>query len=179
MRLLAFYAPYPRAGKSLAAEWVARRMAMSHTSFAAPLRVAVSDIIRSPVYMRDVFSPVDKDGNIPHLGVSWRKIMIAFGNAGRGIAPDFWVRLMERRVKMRPSDYVIDDLRFWEEYEFLRSKGAKIIRIENPGREIVTTATEGRLEGYRFDAAIANTKENLRAYLRDVEDVARTLFWNE
>ena len=173
MRLLAFYAPYPGAGKTLAAKWVARRFGMHTRAFAVPLRNAVHDIIYFPDDLSIPVSPDDKEAIIPHLGVSWREIMITFGNAGRALTPDFWVRLMARQMDMYPFDYVVDDLRFQNEYDFLRARGAKIIRIENPGRVIVTTSTEGRLEGNRFDAVIANTKENLRAYLRDVEEAAR------
>lgn len=177
MRILAFYAPYPSAGKSLAAKWAARRANMHQVAFANPLRNAVNDIINFPNFYSVVNPPEDKEAIIPHLGVSWREIMIAFGNAGRSLSPDFWVRIMENRMKLLPHDYVIDDLRFQNEYNYLRSKGAKIVRIDNPGREIITTATEGRLEGCYFDAHIKNRKTNLRAYLRAVDDVVKA-FWH-
>ena len=178
MKIVAFYAPYPGAGKSLAARWVARRCRLFNIAFATPLRNAVYDIISYPVFhmVYPAFPPGQKEVVIPHLGVSWRDVMVAFGAAGRALRPDFWVRIMERRFQMQPYDYVIDDLRFQEEYDFLRTAGARIIRIENPGREIVTTATEGRLEGNAFDAVIVNTKENPRAYLRAVEATVRGLF---
>lgn len=174
MRLLAFYAPYPRAGKSLAARWAARRLYLLRLSFSTPLRYAVRDWLDYPhTYRWPISDPEDKEAKIKDLGVSWRELMVAVGNACRSLTPDFWIRLMEQNMRERPYDYVIDDLRFPNEYDFLRARGAKIIRIENPGREIVTTSTEGLLEGNRFDAVIANTKENLRAYLRDVEEAAR------
>jgi len=176
MRILAFYAPYPQAGKSLAARWAARRANMHPISFAIPLRNAVNDIINFPNFYRVVNPPKDKEAIIPHLGVSWRQMMIAFGNAGRGLSVDFWVRIMAHRMTLQPYDYVIDDLRFQSEYDFLRSKGAKIVRIENPGREVVLTMSEGRLEGNPFDAVIANPLENLRAYLRNVDEVVKA-FW--
>lgn len=174
MRILAFYAPYPSAGKSLAAKWAARRANLHTVSFATPLRNAVSDIINFPNFYNVERLPEDKEAIIPHLGVSWREIMIAFGNAGRGLHIDFWVRIMEHRMSLFPYDYVVDDLRFQNEYNYLRSKGAKIVRVENPGREIITTATEGRLEGCEFDAHIQNGKTNLRAYLRAVDEVVKS-----
>lgn len=175
MRLLAFYAPYPGAGKTLAARWVALRLGMYRASFAAPLRVAAHDVITYPRASIAVSSPDDKEAVITHLGVSWRDVMIAFGNAGRILSPDFWVRIMERRFRAEPGDYVVDDLRFQNEYTFLRGLGAKIVRIVNPGRKPVITATEARLEWNDFDAVISNTKENLREYLIEVERTAREL----
>ena len=176
MRILAFYAPYPSAGKSLAAKWAARRANMHQVSFATPLRDAVNDIINFPSFYKVVRPPEDKEAVIPHLGVSWRQMMVAFGNAGRGLHVDFWLRIMEHRMQLFPHDYVVDDLRFQNEYNYLRSKGAKIVRIENPGREIITTATEGRLEGCEFDAHLHNRKTNLRAYLRAVDEMVKA-FW--
>ena len=176
MRILAFYAPYPRAGKSLAAKWAARRANLHQISFAIPLRNAVNDIINSPNFYNVVSPPDNKEAVIPHLGVSWREMMIAFGNAGRSLSPDFWVRIMEHRMKLLPYDYVIDDLRFQNEYNYLRSKGAKIVRIENPGREIITTATEGRLEGCKFDMHLCNSKENVRKYFRAINEMLMS-FW--
>lgn len=177
MRILAFYAPYPQAGKSLAARWAARRANMHPVSFAIPLRNAVNDIINFPNFYRVVNPPKDKEAIIPHLGVSWRQMMIAFGNAGRGLSVDFWVRIMDHRMTLQPYDYVIDDLRFQSEYDFLRSRGAKIVRLDNPGRKITITATEGRLEGAEFDAYLHNRKTSLRTYLRAVDEVVKA-FWH-
>lgn len=177
MRILAFYAPYPSAGKSLAAKWAARRANLHQVAFANPLRNAVSDIINFHNFYSVVTIPEDKEAIIPHLGVSWREMMIAFGNAGRGLSVDFWVRIMAHRMTLQPYDYVIDDLRFKNEYDFLRAKGAKIVRVDNPGRKVRVTATEGRLEGCEFDAHLHNRKTNLRVYLRAVDEVVKA-FWH-
>lgn len=177
MSILAFYAPYPGAGKTLAARWLARRLFLRRISFSTPLRFAVLNIISYPHLSpwAHISAPKEKEEKIKGLDVSWRELMVAVGNACRSLKPDFWARLMARHMDMYPWDYVVDDLRFQNEYDFLRARGAKIIRIENPGREIVTTSTEGRLEGNRFDAVIANTKESLRGYLCDVQEVATSL----
>ena len=54
---------------------------------------------------------------------------------------------------------VVDDLRMPNEYAMLREEGAKIVRIAVPGRSIVPSETEGRLEGYAFDAELENTMD--------------------
>ena len=177
-RILAFYSPYPGAGKSTAGRWAARRMGAREISFAIPLRNAVGDMIMYPVYSPYplFFSPEDKEKVIPHLGVTWREMMIAFGQAGRQLHPDLWVRMLERRLKAENVDFVVSDLRFPNEYDLMRRFGARIVRIENPGREIVTRETEGLLEGYRFDAVISNLKKSLKAYCYAIDEMLGA-FW--
>ena len=59
---------------------------------------------------------------------------------------------------------IIDYLRFPNEYVMLKDKGAKIVRITNPEREIVKTETEGLLEGFEFDYELINCKRSLEEY---------------
>lgn len=175
--MIAFYSPYPGAGKSTAARWMAQGERPFHrTSFAEPLKVAAIYFANYPLVKRQFGIPVDKEAVIDSLGVSLRDILIAFGTAGRKLHPDFWIRLMENSLRMRPYKYVIDDLRFPNEYEFLRRRGARIVRITNPGREIVKSDTEGLLEGYAFDAEIVNEKKSMKAYARQLDTLGRDLF---
>lgn len=176
-RIIAFYAPYTGAGKTLAARWMAQGNHPFHrTSFATPIWGAVIDFVNYPLVKRQFEIPEDKEAVIDSLGVSLRDMLIAFGTAGRKLHPDFWIRLMKNRLRMFPYNYVIDDLRFPNEYEFLRRRGARIVRITNPGREIVKSETEGLLEGYDFDAEIVNEKKSLKAYTRQLDAMARDLF---
>lgn len=175
-RIIAFYAPYTGAGKTLAARWMSQGNRPFHvTSFAKPLRMAVSDLVRYP-RLNDTSSIRDKEAILPHLGVSFRDMLIAFGAAGRALRPDFWIRLMANNMREWHYHYVVDDLRFPNEYEFLRRRGAKIVRITNPGREVLKSETEGLLEGYDFDAEIVNEKKSLKAYTRQLDAMARDLF---
>lgn len=177
MKILAFYAPYTGAGKSLAAQWMAQgERPFYRTSFAKPILEAAIDFVNYPWETRQFEIPEDKEAVIANLGVSLRDMLIAFGAAGRKLHPDFWVRLMEQNMRECPHDYVIDDLRFPNEYEFLRRRGARIVRITNPGREIVASETEALLEGCDFDAEIVNEKKSVKAYARQLDTLGRNLF---
>lgn len=178
MKLLAFYAPYTGAGKSLAARWMTQGERPFHkVSFATPIWEAAIDFINYPWLKKRHFEiPKDKEAVIEGLGVSLRDMLIAFGAAGRNLHPDFWIRLMEQNMRECAYDYVIDDLRFPNEYEFLRRRGARIVRITNPGRDIVKSETEGLLEGYAFDAEIVNEKKSVKAYARQLDTLGRDLF---
>ena len=57
------------------------------------------------------------------------------------------------------------------EYIMLRSLGAKIVRLTVPGREIVPSETEGRLEGCVFDAELENSMDGLRIFYEKVWDL--------
>ena len=179
LEILAFYSPYTGAGKTTAAKYLTtRNHPFYFVSFASPLRDAVMDLVTFPYVRRrcSFGTPAKKEKIIEGLGVSFRDMMVTFGMAGRELHPDLWIRMMDRYITSYPSHYVIDDLRFPNEYEFLRRRGAKIVRLINPGREIVPTETEALLEGYDFDAELVNAKKSRKTYAEQLDTLGRDLF---
>ena len=71
---------------------------------------------------------------------------------------------------------VIDDLRFPNEYVMLKDKGAKIVRVTNPEREIVKTETEGLLEGFAFDYKLVNYKRSIDEYHAQINEMMSELW---
>ena len=55
----------------------------------------------------------------------------------------------------------------------LRDEGAKIVRITNPGREIIKTETEGLLEGYEFDFELVNYKRGEEEYQTQLDEMIK------
>ena len=161
-KILAFYSPYPGAGKSTAARYLADATDGISLSFADPLgdiiNFVLADMGLIGKYRWETLRSEMKETPLPELGgASIRKMLLAFGAAGRGIYPNIWVDCMKHELENTyfPA-YFIDDLRFPNEYDMLREAGAKIVRIVNPGREIVPSEAETMLEDRDFDWAIVN-----------------------
>ena len=183
-RLLAFYSPYPGAGKTTAARraFDGRRCKKYRIAFADPLYDIVASIsahlglAAKHGELRD-----RKDEPLPELGgASVRDLLIGFGAKGREIFPDLWVEYMRGRLsnfsRIGETWIAIDDLRFPNEYAMLREEGAKIVRVTVPGREIVPSETEALLEGFAFDAELVNLQEDMRTFDAQVDVLCRDLF---
>jgi hypothetical protein len=186
-KIIAFYSPYAGAGKSTAAEYLARRyhlfnrgsVRVLYTAFALPVKVIAGQICMQCGISHDYFCK-NKDEKMlaPLEDMSFRDLMIWIGESAKDrFGSDFWVKIM--RNKIEKSTYnmiIIDDLRFPAEFDMLEDLDAKFVRIEVPGMEIVKSGTEGLLEGYPFHANIRNEKEDLEDYRERVLGVFGMLF---
>lgn len=74
------------------------------------------------------------------------------------IGPDVWVDALARRLSVHPSArYVITDVRFPNEAEFITNRGGQVWRIERPGTQPVNSHTsETALDDWAFDRTIVN-----------------------
>ena len=167
-KILAFYSPYPGAGKTTARNCILFPQGVRRCSFADPVREIVSSLFSQlGVHYPGGF----KDSHVPGVpgNSTLRDFLIAFGQAGRSVWPDIWAEILHRQIESAADEYVvIDDLRMPNEYIMLRSLGAKIVRLTVPGREIVPSETEGRLEGCVFDAELENSMDGLRTFYAKV-----------
>lgn len=103
--------------------------------------------------------------------------MKAFGALGRDLYPDIWADMFVETARRAPGHcFVVDDLRFPNEYAVLREEGAKIVRLTVPRREIVPSATEALLEGYEFDAELENTMDGLDIFRVEVWRLVKELW---
>lgn len=174
-KIIAFYSPYTQAGKSTAADYInTGNHRYWKASFAEPLYEIVHKALwygLSNDKYNLYFHNKDKSLSIPELnGASVRDFLITFGQAAKKLYPDIWVDCMRRFIECNQDEnFVIDDLRFPNEYAMLREKGAKIIRITNPDREIVLSDTEALLEGYVFDYQLVNSKNSIEEYKAQID----------
>jgi len=177
---IAFYSPYPGAGKTLAARaFCAIRTNWHKLSFADPLYAMITELMRG-INVQGVGERVHDVKSYPIQewgGATIRDMLVGLGDAARKIAPDVFVETMRHRLRSPGYDWVgIDDLRFPNEYEMLRQEQVKIVRIVNPERGIVPSTTEALLEGYRFDAVIMNVKGGRQTLADQVREVV-SRFW--
>lgn len=185
-KILAFYSPYPGAGKTTAAEYIAygdtpwnhRGDMPALMSFADPLRSMATALFSSVGLSFSDVECWDKNVRVPVLvNLTPRDILIWLGQSGRErMGKCIWSRIMRHNIWTTGAEVVvIDDLRFPEEYRMLWNLDAKIVRIVVPGREIVPGETEALLEGLAFDAEIVNTLDDRDVYAAKVASVYEAL----
>ncbi|WP_202844766.1 hypothetical protein [Luteimonas saliphila] len=130
MAALIGIAGHKQAGKTMLAEMLARRLNLTHDSFAAPIREAVARILGISVDALEV----RKETPVPWLGGKTpRYLMQTFGTEwGREmIDPDIWVKALIQRVAGEGA--VVSDVRFANEAEAIRNSGGRVIRLVRPG----------------------------------------------
>ena len=138
MKILSLYGPQ-QAGKSEAAKAIALLPRWARLSFAQPLYDMMSALLGTDARQLDKAAPLDA-----LCGKTLRHALQTLGTEfGRGMIGDtIWLNAMgaaiDRCRACGDEGVVIDDLRFANEYQFLRERGATIIRIEREGCLIPT-----------------------------------------
>jgi hypothetical protein len=104
--------------------------------FADPLKRMVRTLLEEagvPSYSTDRYIEGElKDVHFPALGASPRYIMQTFGEAGRSIAPNFWVDLALGQVNEYVTagrSVVIDDCRYPNEAQAILDAGGEVVEI--------------------------------------------------
>jgi hypothetical protein len=135
-------------GKSTLAHELADSTGGKVMSFADPLRAMVSQIVGEGYLSSDMFDGVrGKDVEIPWLsgGMTGRKLLQLCGTEfGREmIDPNIWVKITENKLDnyvdttvkpCKPHTHVfIDDLRFDNEAEMVRSMGGFVVEVKRDG----------------------------------------------
>ncbi len=142
-------------GKTTLANYLCDHHNFTKISFAEPLRAMAKTMF--PFTDLDLSSPKLKEK--PWLKYEWspRDFMINLGAFLRYHEPDYWLTMGLDQIK-DAKRYVIDDLRFTNEADALKAKGAKIIRINRyekdcpyPFKDI---PSEIDLDAYKFDHII-------------------------
>lgn len=130
MKILSLYGPQ-QAGKSEAAKAIATLPRWHRVSFAQPLYAMMSALLGEDARQLDKAAPhpflcgKTLRHALQSLGTEWGR-----GKVGKTIWLDAMERELETHYRAGSAGVVIDDLRFANEYAFLRKRGATIIRIE-------------------------------------------------
>ena len=96
-----------------------------------------------------------------------RKFLQDLATAVRGYDPDFWINItfqeIERQQKnnntfpLQERNFVITDVRYTNEADYLKKAGAILLRIERGGIELFDHESETQLDNYEgFDYLISN-----------------------
>lgn len=122
-----------RAGKTTAAEAIAREFGAKHLSFAEPIRVFIQEITGG-------YSDDQKEEVIRWIGKSPRQMMQTLGTEwGRDmVSRNLWVDVCLQRAKQHPL-VVISDVRFENEIASILGSGGLLIHISRPDAPAVNS----------------------------------------
>lgn len=178
LRLIGLYSPYPQAGKSEAAKFLHKSWRKYQVlSFAAPIREMLASLFNSAgrgelgakILDAEIYKSVKDTNELTiELGLDCklRDLMISLGEGLKSADSDIWVKVMEKRIEgifsenltMQKIYIVIDDLRFPNEMDYIKSVGGYCIKIINRYRPVVKSSSEALLEDREFDVIVENDR---------------------
>lgn len=151
-----------KSGKTTAANFLTANFNVIRRGFADGLRSVVANL-----FSLDSKTLQDyKDHPLPRLQRTPRDILIEVGARMRQVDPDVWFKMWERDLAVVTDQFpqinvAVDDLRFRNEFDLLRQKGAVLIRINRAVHAVTDEPSEVDLDGYaeegKFDYVIDNT----------------------
>lgn len=157
---------YARSGKNATGQILEDDYGFRQESFAQALKNVAAEI--NPM-LNDTFGGYRTLAAMFHGYGDWdavkdavpaaREFLQRLGVACRDqIGPDVWVDALARRLQAHPSArYVITDVRFPNEAEFIRSLGGALWRIQRPGTGPANGhSSEVALDEYQFDRILVN-----------------------
>lgn len=170
-----------RSGKSTAADHLVRNHLLEHYAFADPLRSGLMEIFNLDP---DDFEGERKEQALAWLGRSPRELMQSMGTewARQMVHPDVWVRIAEQNLNYLQNSlssvvgFVVSDVRFDNEAEFIRRRGGTIIHITRPDAPPVNPhASEAGIHATQPDLIVRNTSdiEQLRCRIDDCVRIIR------
>ena len=164
-----------KSGKSFLADMLADGYGFKHLSFAKTLKAKLREDLGLSVLHTDGEL---KEVPLPEYGNKTpRELMIEFGGFYRTLDPMFWVKQLRKELLQTPqaqiARYVIADLRFKNEANWVKEHGGKIIRLnrdESLTGPNIDDQSETDLDSYdKFDLVIPAHRN------RDVSDMKRTV----
>lgn len=163
---------YARSGKDTVAEILINEYAFERIAFADPIRKILYDM--SPTIDGERLADmVDNYGwDITKSKEEVREFLQVLGYSARmNIHPDVWV--MAAFSQMRADkNYVIADVRFLNEADYIKKHGGEVWRVERPGVNAVNQhISEWEMDNYKCDHGILNDGD-----LDQLRNLVKTLY---
>ena len=86
----------------------------------------------------------------------FRPLMVEYGRAMRAIKADYWVQRLLRDYLRGAGKFVITDVRYANEANWIRERGGKVIRVVRPGFEPVNAEELASLKLVSADFEVLN-----------------------
>lgn len=169
-----------RSGKSTAAEHLIGSYLLEHYAFADPLRDGLMSIFN--------LDPTDFEGDrkeqpLAWLGRSPRELMQSMGTewARNTVHPDVWVKLAEQNLDYMTNalspviGFVISDVRFENEADFIRKRGGTVIHISRRDAQAVNPHISEAGVELNFNDQTLRNDGTVEEFLRSLDDTFRHL----
>lgn len=164
------------AGKSTVAKHLSSQYGWTRVSLADPLKSMCAHYFE--LTQEQLFG-AKKEEIDERYGKSPRQILIDTGKFYRSIDPNFWVKRLREHILNQPQaqlgKYVIDDVRFVNEAEWVRKHGGRVVRLERAielrGFEL-QDESECQLDDYPFDFRVP---ESWNTDASDIPKVAQAI----
>ncbi|WP_160286521.1 deoxynucleotide monophosphate kinase family protein [Pseudomonas knackmussii] len=167
-----------RSGKDTAANYLATQFGLLVYAFASPLKAALMTMLNLP---ESALDGAAKEQPLPWLGKSPRELMQLLGTEwGRNaVHPQLWLLLAEmnlanhHEVSPHSSGFVISDVRFENEADWIRAKGGVVVHLRRPAAiDVAAHSSESGIGVHDDDLVIHNagSLEDLYEALEHVMD---------
>lgn len=154
---------YAGTGKDTVRQILTRKHEFHGLAFADPIRSMIEQLLLDAgLGVEYLHNRQLKEQPIPALGVSYRHMAQTLGTEwGRALRPDFWLRLatetLHAHAERGRSHFVISDVRFQNEVDWVRAHGGVLWRIDRAWAAPVRFhESERDIELFEADAVIAN-----------------------
>lgn len=163
-RVIGLYSPAPQSGKTAVAYELQQHGYIS-VSFASPLKRMLGIFLSSAGYGHEQIEHMlfeRKENKIPEFGVTPRQMMQTLGTEwGRMcVGPDVWVNVWKSSVQKWLDgglNVVVDDMRFPNEWEAVKSLNGECWQITRPQTARNTEhLSEGALDNHEFEQLLSN-----------------------
>lgn len=160
-KLIGFYSSAAQSGKTTAAQYLQARYGYRVIPFAQTLKEMAVPMLQALGYTEEQAYHLvqkNKEHTLP-IGITVRHLLRTLGTEwGREcIHPDVWLECWKKRIERIPY-VIVDDVRFLNEAELVRSLDGVMVRIDRPGAYTEHQhSSEGGLDHYsNFDYVVNN-----------------------
>jgi len=167
--IIGLYSPVPQSGKSMLTSFLEHHFHFQPLAIADPIKRLVRHLLlqcKIEANVADQLMEAAKETPIPKLGnKSVRELCQSLGKDwGRDlVGEDLWLNILMSNLHPDHA-YVIDGLRFPNEYQAIKERGGEVWKIVRPDATLPNDhPSEGLLDHYPFDRVLVNdgTKQEL------------------
>lgn len=156
--LIALYSSTMQSGKTEIAKYLERKYNFKKMKFAFGIKQMIYVFI-SPFVLdaKEYIEGSKKNEIIPVIGKTSRYLQQTLGSEwGRDlVGNDIWINCLDAR-RPKNKDVVIDDMRFENEFEYIKNNNGICIKVVTGSHKTVDHRSENRLNNFEFDYVIYN-----------------------